>query len=605
MKLGRSSRRSIRHTIFISVLAGSVFCGSGAFAIEPTPIETQTDLQNISNNLGGNYVLIANIDVDALNAITNINADSFTGTLNGSGYTISNLTQPLFNSLSSATILDLNLSGNVELIYSCGGMTCLQDEVGILARTASNANLDAITVVGTVSGNDFVGGVAGWTTGGTITNVQANVTVVGRDYVGGILGRVNASEISMSSAQGNIEATGNSVGGLVGNLNGNITNSYANGNIVVNSNGQSIGGLVGYSSGSISNSYSTGDVIVGAGGIGGGGGWVGGLVGENAGTIQSSYALGSVNSSFDVGGLVGYTSGGLINKSYATGNVIGSGTSIGGLVGQDDGTPISNSYSIGSVTGVREVGGLIGDSLNGNISNSYATGIVIGDSDFDDFVGSGIFSKDNQSRAFSNSSPEAPSILSVVNTLEVGSEPAFEIVACKNRGLPMISALNDSYENTCASPNTNNRERRIREFLQTTAVTEIAKTFKFVISTKLSTDALIGFIKNEKELALSKILGLQKSADREARTFVRAGEALQISLRSESKEPVELWVKFPDGKWLLAGIVTFDKDGKAILPPLQFKSAGDFTLVLSKPTADSAKGSAPMNQTGSLLVEVI
>ena len=63
-------------------------------------------------------------------------------------------------------------------------------------------------------------------------------------------------------------------------------------------------------------------------------------------------------------------------------------------------------------------------------------------------------------------------------------------------------------------------------------------------------------------------------------------------------------MKSPDGSWLLAGVITFDKDGKAILPPLQFKNAGDYSLVLSKPTADSAKGSAPLNQTGSLLVAV-
>jgi hypothetical protein len=84
----------------------------------------------------------------------------------------------------------------------------------------------------------------------------------------------------------------------------------------------------------------------------------------------------------------------------------------------------------------------------------------------------------------------------------------------------------------------------------------------------------------------------------------KVGDALQISLKSESKEPVELWVKPADGKWFLAGIITFDKDGKAVLPPLQFKNAGNYSLVLSKPTADSAKGSAPLDQTGSLLVAV-
>jgi hypothetical protein len=89
-----------------------------------------------------------------------------------------------------------------------------------------------------------------------------------------------------------------------------------------------------------------------------------------------------------------------------------------------------------------------------------------------------------------------------------------------------------------------------------------------------------------------------------ARVNTKAGEALQISLKSESNEPVELWVKSPDGKWLLAGVITFGKDGKAILPPLQFKNAGDYSLVLSKPSADSAKGIAPLDQTGSLLVVV-
>jgi hypothetical protein len=82
------------------------------------------------------------------------------------------------------------------------------------------------------------------------------------------------------------------------------------------------------------------------------------------------------------------------------------------------------------------------------------------------------------------------------------------------------------------------------------------------------------------------------------------GDALQISMKSEGKEQVELWVKSPDGTWLLAGLIIFDENGFAILPPLQFKNVGDYSLVLNKPNAGSAKGSAPLNQTGSLLVAV-
>ena len=61
----------------------------------------------------------------------------------------------------------------------------------------------------------------------------------------------------------------------------------------------------------------------------------------------------------------------------------------------------------------------------------------------------------------------------------------------------------------------------------------------------------------------------------------------------------------PDGKWLLAGVITFDKDGKAILPPLQFKNAGDYSLVFSTPSADSTNASAPLNLSGQVLISVI
>ena len=97
---------------------------------------------------------------------------------------------------------------------------------------------------------------------------------------------------------------------------------------------------------------------------------------------------------------------------------------------------------------------------------------------------------------------------------------------------------------------------------------------------------------------------MQKAADRVARTFVKTGEALQISYDFESKDPIELWVKLPDGKWILAGVINFDKNGKAILPPKHFKMAGEYVLVLNKPSEDSVTANMPLNQIGSLTVLV-
>ena len=103
---------------------------------------------------------------------------------------------------------------------------------------------------------------------------------------------------------------------------------------------------------------------------------------------------------------------------------------------------------------------------------------------------------------------------------------------------------------------------------------------------------------------LTKVLGVQKAADRVARTFVKVGEALQISYDFDGKDPIELWVKLPDGKWILAGVIRFDENGKAILPPIQFKVAGEYVVALNKLSEDSEKASAPLNQIGYLTVIV-
>ncbi|MGN5520162.1 GLUG motif-containing protein, partial [Halopseudomonas sp. Lyrl_26] len=124
----------------------------------------------------------------------------------------------------------------------------------------------------------------------------------------------------------NIDITGqNQVGGLAGyQWTGGISQSYATG--AVNGN-ISVGGLVGVQlSSSISESYATGAVT---GTI-----HVGGLVGHQSSTarISQSYATGAVNGTNNVGGLVGYQWIGGIIQSYATGAVNGN-SSVGGLVG--------------------------------------------------------------------------------------------------------------------------------------------------------------------------------------------------------------------------------------------------------------------------------
>ena len=110
--------------------------------------------------------------------------------------------------------------------------------------------------------------------------------------------------------------------------------------------------------------------------------YTGALIGSVYGTLlDASYSTGSVAGNDNVGGLVGHSSGasgasGIIQRSYSTASVTGSGQLIGGLAGSFGGA-IKASYATGAVTGADYVGGLVG-SFSGGITASYFTGSATG-----------------------------------------------------------------------------------------------------------------------------------------------------------------------------------------------------------------------------------
>jgi hypothetical protein len=174
-----------------------------------------------------------------------------------------------------------------------------------------------------------------------------------------------------------------SVGGLVGrNIRGTVSNSYAIGNV---SGDFSVGGLVGYNQGPVSNCYAVGNVV--AGGVVGsvaavvGGFGVGGLIGlSEEGAVDKCSFTGSVTSYLScaegwdflagVGGLVGVNYE-TVSNCYSNANVTGE-YGVGGVVGRNlfFGT-ISSSYFTGSVTGGSPIGGLVGSNMGSTVGNSY------------------------------------------------------------------------------------------------------------------------------------------------------------------------------------------------------------------------------------------
>ncbi len=168
--------------------------------------------------------------------------------------------------------------------------------------------------------DDAYVGLFGWVSeGGVIKNLGVvNADVTGYGGVGGLVAW-NAGIVRNSYSSGNV-TSGLWVGGLMGGNAGTMSNSYFTGNVTGYGG---VGGLVGFNGegGIVSNSYSTGNFT--------GEELVGGLVAGNAGIVSNSYSTGNVTGNLDVGGLVGENHG-TVSDSFWDTETSGQATSDGG-----------------------------------------------------------------------------------------------------------------------------------------------------------------------------------------------------------------------------------------------------------------------------------
>ncbi len=221
--------------LFLSLIysdAEAQFAGGSGTEENPWQVETLEQLQLIADTLylDQHFIQIADIDAGEEENGTNFNPigeseSPFTGTYDGNGFIISGLT--------------INLSG--------------ANGAGLFGY-AENARIkNTGLVLTTVSGNRFVGGLAGWFRGGWISNSFCKCTISADGRAGGLVGYNWSGEISDSYVAGDI--SGNfRIGGLVGvNVdNGSVSTSYAGGKVTGNDH---IGGLVGQNDASVINSY--------------------------------------------------------------------------------------------------------------------------------------------------------------------------------------------------------------------------------------------------------------------------------------------------------------------------------------------------------------
>ncbi len=317
---------------------------------------------------------------------------------------------------TSDSVANVHSLGNVESRGNCvGGLIGLSYFFyNNWRKNISVHSVEKSYAVGNVSGWNNVGGLVGLdsifngdsskikdtvTTSSIITRIihnsysEGNVNGTG-NYVGGILGKSsfrygvkNSSLLLMSVFHHKGDVNGDAfIGGLAGLLTGTITDSRSEGNVV--GKGSHVGGLAGLMRHSLElygSSYKIDSIDV----------------------IRNSYAVGSVYGKSDVGGLSGsdciyrdslnhyglilYGVERKIYGSHFKGSVVGTSDYVGGLLGRSYYSD-ENIYSMridssffegGDVFGEKYVGGLVGQ-MSGNIINSHSKGNVKGN---DDYVG--------------------------------------------------------------------------------------------------------------------------------------------------------------------------------------------------------------------------
>lgn len=290
---------------------------TAVFAIAVTD---ETDLDNVRNNLGADYIQVADIDLSGYLSWVPIGGgfdNKFTGSYNGNGKTISNLTIDTTNYYYGTGLFG-TVTGTIENV--------LLNEADISYDTGC------------------IGGLAGILTGGAvIRNCHVDVTLAGSHNSGGLIGRNFGGTIADCSAVGTFNADYsqpnnlNNLGGLVGYNEGSISRCFAD--VFMNCEKHSfIGGLVGINmpDGEISQSYAVGDVTSD---------WlgdadcdnrnIGGLIGSNIGNVDECYSAGTVNYT----GEQDYMAGGLIGDNMGEVQDCYYDSETSGYISSDGGTP--------------------------------------------------------------------------------------------------------------------------------------------------------------------------------------------------------------------------------------------------------------------------
>ncbi|MEY4503718.1 MAG: hypothetical protein RL154_6, partial [Pseudomonadota bacterium] len=343
---------------------------SGTWLIDPTDFTIAASGGNMTGATLGTNLGSGSVTIQSSSGSSGTNGDIFVNDIVSWSANNTLTLNAYRNIYVNSSVTSSGASGKVVLLYGQGavnsGNTATyninapinlqagQNFSTTLGSNGSTANYTVITALGTESSsnNGTLQGIQGALTGNFV--LGANIDASGTSTWNTNTGWTPIGSSSSSYFSGTFDGLGHSVSGLTINrpttdnigLFGYFNTSTASlsniGLTNVSITGQdNVGGLVGYATGNIINSYATGTINARS--------YAGGLIGQQAtGSIESSHASVAVTVNSDssggyIGGLVGTTAGAAITNSYATGNVSFTTTLsklsyMGGLAGRKSGT---------------------------------------------------------------------------------------------------------------------------------------------------------------------------------------------------------------------------------------------------------------------------
>jgi hypothetical protein len=302
-----------------------------------THITNATQLQNMNLNLTENYILDNDIDLTGViwTPIGSVSPFFFSGSLDGQGFTIRNLTinNPsglggLFDTLGDdspevfATISNLKLENFNFTVNTFSGALAGRT----IRATLNNIYVNDFEIIPSDDSPSYLGGLVGYMAGGSTNHTTLNgyyaenITLGGDEFIGGIAGYSQYLDYQKCSVNNLlITISGDdryAIAGLIGDCNFSTgIDCYVNGDI--NDGGVSIGGLIGnLSSSELKNSY-------------------------------SNIAMTSSATEKDlIGGICGFIdTDSLLRNCYSVGIISMTGNFIGGAIGQINGTPTINNIA--------------------------------------------------------------------------------------------------------------------------------------------------------------------------------------------------------------------------------------------------------------------